>query len=49
MVGAVLSDGKIEIPDGRYVLKDGDSVVLFALRDAVSKVEKLFRVTVDYF
>lgn len=49
MVGAVLSEGKIAIPDGRYVLKDGDSVVLFALRDAVSKVEKMFRVTVDYF
>ena len=49
MVGAVLSEGKIEIPDGRYVLKDGDSVVIFALRDAVSKIEKLFRVSVDYF
>ena len=49
MVGAVLSDGKITIPDGRHVLQDGDSVVIFALRDAVSKVEKLFRVSVDYF
>lgn len=49
MVGAVLTNGKIEIPDGRHVLKDGDSVVIFALRDAVAKVEKLFRVSVDYF
>ena len=49
MVGAVLSDGKISVPDGRYVLQDGDSVVIFALRDAVSQVEKLFRVSFDYF
>ena len=49
MVGAVLSDGKITVPDGRHVLKDGDSVVIFALRDAVSQVEKLFRVSFDYF
>jgi Trk K+ transport system NAD-binding subunit len=37
------------IPDGRHVLNDGDSVVIFALRDAVAKVEKLFRVSFDYF
>ena len=48
MVGAVLSEGELRIPDGRYVLRDGDRVVLFALRDAVSKVEKLFRVSLDY-
>jgi trk system potassium uptake protein TrkA len=49
VVAAVLSDGKIQVPDGRHILKDGDSVVIFALRDAVAKVEKLFRVSVDYF
>jgi len=49
MVGAVLSGGKIMIPDGRHILNDGDSVVIFALRDAVAKVEKLFRVSFDYF
>lgn len=49
MVGAVLSEGKISVPDGRHILRDGDSVVIFALRDAVAKVEKLFRVSVDYF
>ncbi len=49
MVGAVLTGGKIMIPDGRHVLNDGDSVVIFALRDAVAKVEKLFRVSFDYF
>ncbi len=49
IVAAVLSGGRIQVPDGRHVLQDGDSVVIFALRDAVAKVEKLFRVTVDYF
>ena len=49
VIAAVLSDGEIKIPDGQHVLRDGDSVVIFALRDTVAKVEKLFRVSVDYF
>lgn len=49
MIGAVYSNGRIIVPDSRYVLKDGDNVVIFALKTAVSKVEQLFRVSVDYF
>ncbi len=49
LVGAVLSGDNVRVPDGRDVLKDGDRVVIFALRSAVSDVEKLFRVSVDYF
>jgi trk system potassium uptake protein TrkA len=49
MVGAILSNNEIRVPDGRDVLKDGDSVVIFALKNAVQDVEKLFRVSVDYF
>ena len=49
MVGAILSNGEIKVPDGRHALRDGDNVVIFALKSAVPEVEKLFRVTVDYF
>jgi trk system potassium uptake protein TrkA len=49
MVGAILSNNEIRVPDGRDVLKDGDSVVIFALKNAVQDVEKLFRGSVDYF
>ncbi len=49
MVGAILSNNEIRVPDGRDVLKDGDNVVIFALKNAVQEVEKLFRVSVDYF
>ncbi len=49
MVGAILSNGEIKVPDGRDVLRDGDSVVIFALKSAVQEVEKMFRVSVDYF
>lgn len=49
MVGAILSNGEIRVPSGRDSLRDGDNVVIFALKNAVPEVEKLFRVTVDYF
>jgi len=49
MVGAILSNGEIRVPRGRDTLRDGDNVVIFALKSAVPEVEKLFRVTVDYF
>ena len=49
MVGAILSNGEIKVPDGRDVLRDGDSVVIFALKSAVQEGEKMFRVSVDYF
>ena len=49
MVGAVLSNGVVRVPDGRDTLRDGDNVVIFALKNAVKEVEKLFRVSVDYF
>lgn len=49
MVGAVLSGGEVRVPDGRDTLRDGDIAVIFALKSAVAEVEKLFRVSVDYF
>lgn len=49
MVGAILSGNQIRVPEGRDILRDGDNVVIFALKSAVPEVEKLFRVTVDYF
>lgn len=47
-VAAVQRDNQLLFPDGDFVIKAGDHVVLFAEREAVPNVEKMFRVSHDY-
>jgi trk system potassium uptake protein TrkA len=50
LVGAVLDrSGRVKMPRGDLVLEEGDRVAVFAGRDVVREVEKLFRVTLDFF
>jgi len=42
IVGAVVRDGKVFIPDGQSILQDGDRAVIFALATAITKVEDIF-------
>ena len=42
VIGAVLKRGRVVTPGGSTVLTAGDEVVVFALPDAVDKVEKFF-------
>jgi len=42
LVGAILRDGEVVIPSGREVMRPGDDAVVFSLRSAVEKVERLF-------
>lgn len=49
IVGAVLSGGQVVMPRGDTVIQVGDTLVVFAVRDAVGKVEQLFRVSMDFF
>ncbi|MGB0412238.1 MAG: Trk system potassium transporter TrkA [Pikeienuella sp.] len=49
LVGAVLSRGEVKLPHADLVIHEDDRVVVFALRDAVKDVERLFRVSVDFF
>jgi trk system potassium uptake protein TrkA len=48
-VGAVLGREGVKMPHGDLVIREGDLVVVFALRDVVRRVEQLFRVSVDFF
>ncbi|MEL6997620.1 MAG: Trk system potassium transporter TrkA [Pseudomonadota bacterium] len=48
-VGAVMSGNKLRLPTGDLVINVGDSLVVFAVRDTVSQVEQLFRVSMDFF
>jgi trk system potassium uptake protein TrkA len=49
IVGAVLTGEGVKMPSGDLVISEGDILVVLALRDAVRKVEQLFRVSVDFF
>jgi trk system potassium uptake protein TrkA len=42
LVGAVIREGVLQIPTGDTQIQAGDTVVVFALPDAISKIEKLF-------
>ncbi|GJL96946.1 MAG: Trk system potassium transport protein TrkA [Hyphobacterium sp.] len=48
-VGALVQGGKIFMPGESAIVKEGDRMLLFADSAAVSKVERLFRVSLDYF
>jgi trk system potassium uptake protein TrkA len=42
LIGAIVRDGTMEIPKGDTRIKPGDTVVVFALPDAIPRIEKLF-------
>ncbi|MDY0005148.1 MAG: TrkA C-terminal domain-containing protein, partial [Polyangia bacterium] len=42
LLGAVIHDGRMCIPNGDTRMEPGDNVVVFALPDAIPKIEKLF-------
>jgi trk system potassium uptake protein len=49
IVGAVVRGEQVMIPRGDAVVQAKDRVVIFALADAVRKVEKMFSVRLDFF
>ncbi len=49
LVGAVMTKQGLRMPEGDLTINEGDTLVVFALRDAVKQVEQMFRVSVDFF
>ncbi len=49
LVGALVRDGEVIIPRGDTVVRPNDRVVIFAVSDAVKKVEKMFSVRLEFF
>jgi K+ transport systems, NAD-binding component len=49
MVGAIVRNGEFISPRGSTVIQNKDRVVLFAVSEAVRKVERLFSVRLEYF
>ena len=42
VIGAVVREDKIIIPDGKFVIKAHDRLIVFSLLKSIHKVEKLF-------
>jgi trk system potassium uptake protein TrkA len=42
IVGAVVRENEVTIPDGNFQIQAGDAVVVFALPQAIKKTMKLF-------
>lgn len=49
IVGAVIHDGEVIIPQPNYTIRAGDSVVVLTSRAQAQNVEKMFSVQVDIF
>ncbi len=49
VVGAVLSGSELKMPRGDLTIETGDAVVLFSLRRDLPQVERLFRVSLEFF
>jgi trk system potassium uptake protein len=49
IVGAIVRGKEIIIPRGHNTIKPHDHLIIFALKDAIPKLEKLFTVKLEYF
>ncbi|RED13280.1 Trk system potassium transporter TrkA [Pontivivens insulae] len=49
IIGAVQKGSQTVIPRAETVIEEGDSITIFAMREQVPEVEKLFRVSIDFF
>jgi len=48
VIGAVIHDGRVLMPDPELVIRPGDRIVLLAENSALKSVVQLFRVSLDY-
>jgi trk system potassium uptake protein TrkA len=49
IVGAIIRGEEIIIPRGKNMIKPHDHLIIFALKKAIPKLEKLFTVKLEYF
>ncbi|MBM3560158.1 MAG: Trk system potassium transport protein TrkA, partial [Alphaproteobacteria bacterium] len=49
IVAAIVRDGAVQMATRQSNLEVGDRVVLFATKDAVRKIEKMFAVRLEFF
>jgi trk system potassium uptake protein len=48
-IGALIRKGQVIVPRGETMVEGGDRIIIFAAKDAVKHVEKLFSVRLEFF
>jgi len=49
ILASIIRDGQIEIPSGESIVKPGDRIILFAVKNAVKELETLLTVKLNFF
>lgn len=49
IIGSIIRGDEVIVPRGSTVIETGDRVILFAEREMVKEVERMFRVSLEYF
>jgi trk system potassium uptake protein TrkA len=49
LVGSIVREDEVIIPDGETIIQVGDRVIVFALPQAIPKMEKAMKVNLEYF
>ena len=49
IIGSIVREGEVIVPRGSTVVQTKDRVILFAEKDMVKEVERMFRVSLEYF
>ena len=49
LITVIVRHNKVIIPSGKSIIKPDDRIVIFASREAVSKIEKILAVKLEYF
>jgi trk system potassium uptake protein TrkA len=49
LIGLLQKGDKLLIPRGDTRIAEGDVLTIFAMRDSVAEVERLFQVGIDFF
>jgi trk system potassium uptake protein TrkA len=49
LIGALVRQGQVIVPRGNTIIQPKDRVVLFSTKSAISQVEKMFSVRLEYF
>ncbi|MCP4153082.1 MAG: Trk system potassium transporter TrkA, partial [bacterium] len=49
LIAGIIRDSAVIIPKGGNIIEPGDRIIIFAMRQAISKIENILSVKLEYF
>ncbi len=49
LITGIIRDDTVIIPKGENIIEPGDRIIIFAMRQAISKIENILSVKLEYF